>query len=272
MVGCSAAKVSQEDTLREEINNAAKNTTQTTAAISALTARIDSLETKLNAMNDKVTAVKAFSPTLPDEDSSYAIKPKITQVTPHPATGIGVSPKHMELDSGFINDEAIQSYRKAMILFQAKRYPDAMLAFSSFVEKYPDHALAGSAQYHVGSAYFKQGEYKLALQEFKRVLMSYDRSSHISHAIGSMVETEEKLGMSAEALRHRQILTSVFPQSPAMAIEKETEPEHKLDTPPTAPLSALPETMQKEPMPKETTPKETTPKETTPKETTKEAQ
>jgi tetratricopeptide (TPR) repeat protein len=124
-----------------------------------------------------------------------------------------------------------------MILFQSHNYPDASLGFSAFVDQYPDHALAGSAQFYLGECYFKQKEYKLAARELGRVITTYDRSPHIAETLRDLSISEEKTGMPEEAARHRQLLTSLFPHSPAAhsandvtaseasASEAETPPE-----------------------------------------------
>jgi hypothetical protein len=54
------------------------------------------------------------------------------------------------------------------------------------------------------------------------VLTSYDRSSHISHTLRRMAECEEQLKMTDAAARHRQQLSALFPQSPAMSLENFT--------------------------------------------------
>jgi tol-pal system protein YbgF len=140
-------------------------------------------------------------------------------------------------EAGFVNDDSVQTYRKAMVYYQAKRYSDAAMVFSTFVEKYPDHPLAGSAQYFVGDSYFKQGEYKLALVEFKKVLTSYDRSAQVAQTLRQMAEAEDALKKPEEAARHRQLLMSLFPQSPATVFQ-----QSRNETGQPAPAGATPAT------------------------------
>ena len=182
--------------------------------ITTLNQRIEGLENKIATLSDKQEV------TLSTLDSMVATQPpKSTAVAPHPADGAGtpIDKKKMQadLEHGFIEDSAIKSYRQAIILFRAERYQDAVLSFSAFLERFADHALAGSAQYYVGESYFRQKEYKLALQEFQRVLTSYDRSSHVSDTLARMAEAEDILKKDTDAAKHRQMLTSLFPQSPA---------------------------------------------------------
>jgi tol-pal system protein YbgF len=100
-----------------------------------------------------------------------------------------------------------------MVLFSSGSYSDAILAFSKFIEVYPDHPLAGNAQYYVGESYFKQKEYRLAIEEFDRVLTSYDRSSHVASTLLRMSQAEEELKKPEDAKKHKMALVSLFPQS-----------------------------------------------------------
>jgi tol-pal system protein YbgF len=208
-----------------------------------LNKRLDTLEAQIASMNDKLdanrfaldklttpkndkknqTSADSNDQSAPDakdlSKNSNNSKTTLAPIINHPADSAGdlvsapISSKDPE--AGFTTDEPIQTFRKAMILFQGQKYPEAVLAFSSFLEKYPDHPLAGSSQYYVGEAYMKQKEYKLAIQEFQRVLTSYDRSAHVADTLNKMAIAEENLKNHQEAAKHRQVLSSLFPQSPA---------------------------------------------------------
>jgi TolA-binding protein len=194
----------------KQVNEAASLREQ----VDALNARIDSLEGKLTSMSDKVDSAK-----IGVENLMTFQKPQDTSVPSQPTESIGVavepSTALTDPEAGMVNDASIQAYRQAMILFKSKKYPEAILAFSSFIERYADHPLAGSAQFYVGESYFRQKEYKLAVAEFDRVLTSYDRSSSVADTLKQIALAEEHLRLSEDALKHRQLLLSLFPQSPA---------------------------------------------------------
>jgi tol-pal system protein YbgF len=176
-----------------------------------MNARLEALEAKLASMNEKLDATRNSL-----DNFLTAHEPKKTGVSTSPTETSGTPlADTMPAGGGYIQDEAVQLYRKANILFESQKYPDANLAFSTFLEQYPDHPLAGSAQYHIGEGYFKQHQNKEALEEFQKVLTSYDRSSAVPQTLREMSEVEEGLGKSQEAARHRQQLLSLFPNSPA---------------------------------------------------------
>src|SRR5690606_12652976 len=119
-----------------------------------LNTRLDTLEAKLAMVNDKVNVARSQHSTSPS--SSVGVKK-------HPADDAGEelrTPRTgTDPQSGFSDDPAIRSFRQASILFDAAKYPESMLAYSAFLERYGDHPLAGTAQFYVGEAYFRQKEY-----------------------------------------------------------------------------------------------------------------
>ncbi len=180
-----------------------------------LRGQISDLEKRLQGMEARVVDLQA----------QLANKGKAgitTAVVGHPADGAGTAVTAAavggSVEAGFINDAPVQSYRKALIQLQAKQHPESILGFSAFLEKYPDHPLAGSAQFYLGEAYYAQREYKLALREYQRVLTSYDRSPRVADTLKQMAEIEDQIQKPREASRHRQTLTSLFPQSPAARV------------------------------------------------------
>lgn len=194
-----------------------------------LNERLDQLEAKITGFNDKLEAARVTV-----EHLVQVQRAKPVMVSSHPADVYGIEPGSKSLkvdpDAGFVNDEPVQAYRKAMMLFKARKYPEAVLAFSTFLEKNPDHPLAGSAQYYVGRSYVEQKEYKLALDEFSRILTSYDRSIHVAYTLRDMADAEDQLRRPEDAMKHRELLATLFPQSPAVVLKK-TGPATTPDAP-----------------------------------------
>ncbi len=272
--GCAGLFRSSERTAEEEAAQQPVTRAQFDefkAVLQKLSARLETMETKLTQVGDRVELTRASIENLQGSQN-----PQSTTVIAHPAdrTGhsignaaqaqVNTAEKKTEASAGatagFVNDNAIALYRNGMIQFDNKKFSDAILTFSSFVEQFPDHALAGSAQFRVGESYYQQKEYKLALSEFQRVLTSYDRSAHVSETLSRSVELAEILKMPEVAQKNRQTLSSLFAGSPAserktlaplptvraedsLQAASGTQKEQN-DLPPTAPLtpesSALP--------------------------------
>jgi tol-pal system protein YbgF len=165
---------------------------------------------ELQAMQNRVQMLESQVQVLTERLSQSASPHSVAAqgVSPHPAEGRGKTP----LDS-----DATKSYREALLLFQTRKYTEAVLGFSGFLERYADHVLAGGAQFYIAEAYLGQGELRLAEQEYQRVLTSYDRSPFVPQAMAKMASVQDRLKRTDEAQRTRSKLLSLFPNSPAAA-------------------------------------------------------
>lgn len=188
-------------------------------------ARLAEMQDRLQGMEQKVTDLQAQLQLA--QNRAPVAATGALPIAAHPAQNAGRDP-----EAGFTQDEIVQAYRKAMVLFQAQKFSESILAFSAFVEQNPDHVLAGSAQFYLGQAYFEQKEYKLALKEWERVITSYDRSPRVSDTLRQMAQAEDQLKRPKEAATHRQLLSSLFPQSPAarLAMRDSVAPQIQLTT------------------------------------------
>ena len=65
---------------------------------------------------------------------------------------------------------AEKAYAAAMATFRAREHGQAVLDLLDFLSRYPQHPLAGAAQYWIGEAYYVQHDYRQALVEFQKVL------------------------------------------------------------------------------------------------------
>jgi tol-pal system protein YbgF len=193
--------------------------------------KINDLEIRLGALNDKINlenSAKPASKEIMDEvavsspasaegkapvitaPAPLAVKPKailVEKVVPAAAEGKSIPP-------AFASDESIDRFREAKILFDSKRYSDAILEFSAFLKNHPDHPLAASAQFHLGMCYLDQKEYKLAEEELNRGMISYPHSSHIPDTLLALGRVSELLNKEARATYYREKLKSRFPNSP----------------------------------------------------------
>jgi tol-pal system protein YbgF len=182
--------------------------------------KIKTMDARLAALNEKIDAQRSVIDNfISSQQAHQGVHPRVQDSAGIP---IGAPVASSDPAAGFTSDEAVQRYRKAMVLYQSKNYTDAILGFSAFVDRFPDHALAGSAQYFLAESYFAEHELKLAAREYQRVLTTYDRSPHISDTLQRIAECEDALGQNAEAAQHREMLMTLFPASPAAARSKMT--------------------------------------------------
>ncbi|MBU6153702.1 MAG: tetratricopeptide repeat protein [Bdellovibrionales bacterium] len=219
--------------------------------------KINDLEIRLGALNDKINLensgksipslpISAPVITSPVVETNKGKPVSEEKINPVAAIGKNIPP-------AFTSDEAIDRFREAKILFDSKRYSDAILEFSSFLKNHPDHPLAASAQYHLGMSYLDQKEYKLAEEELNRGMISYPHSSHIPDTLLALNQVSDLLNKGTRATYYREKLQSQFPNSPQakkiVSSRTETFEEPKVihsreietPTPPDAPKAVLEE-------------------------------
>ncbi len=191
--------------------------------------RIQMLEERTRDIHEQLEAMKnALDRLIQQQGSPRKVSaPALTPAAPHPAAdsdiGVPAEPKPVrkgDPEAGFVRDQAIQNYRAALYLYKAEKFPESILAFASFVDRYPDHPLAGNAQFQIGESYYKQREYRLAAQEFDKVLTSYDRSSSIPQTLKRLADCKDQLKQKEEADRYRTTLNTLFPNSPSNPHER----------------------------------------------------
>lgn len=243
-VGCSSTPTKEDRTPAAE---AQPDPTQVQIGelknqVSALNAKIEKLEIKLSSTNDKLDEARTeLKTSLAGHQKTSASGVSTTGVSSLPTEAIGTqveAPTSVnDPEAGFQNDTPVQDFRKAMVLYRAKKYPESIMAFSQFVEQYPDHPMAGAAEFYVAESYFQQNEFKLAIPEYKRVMTSYDRSSHVPDALKRLATAEEKLKNTESSAKYKQLLSSLFPQSPAAKLDP-INPE-PLEAAPAAPPKTI---------------------------------
>lgn len=204
------------------------------AILSKLQDRVQDLETRLSALNDKINLengvqAAATSNEKPVEKLAEKSAEKSTEKSTEklsqtftekklPTKTVQAPPAHAKVipvkTPAFASNESVDRFREAKILYDTKKYPDAVLEFSEFVKSEPDHSLAPAAQYYLGMSYYHQKEYKLAEEEFSRGLLSYAHSSYIPDTLLALSQVSEKLNKPTKVTYFRAKLLSHFPNSP----------------------------------------------------------
>lgn len=201
---------------------------QMNEAIANLSKRLDSLVTDIRTLRTneadptakRAPAILTTVPERPSDTMGKAVSRKLSAHDPQ---------------NGYVQDDALEAFKKALVVFEAGKYSDAVLQFSTFIKDNSDHPLSGSAQYYIGESYFKQGEFKLALEEFKKVILSYDHSDRLAESLSRLAECYDALKQPNEAQMTRQNLLASFPQTRAA---KEALPKEKTVEPGPAPASS----------------------------------
>ncbi|MBI2604848.1 MAG: tetratricopeptide repeat protein [Deltaproteobacteria bacterium] len=174
------------------------------AALSRAQSRIEELDAKVAVMSDKLEATKLVT------DNLAGNKPLKTQLV-----GGNVAP-HAMTQPAPSSDETAVSFKAAMALFRAGNYSEAELSFNRIAESFPEHVLAGSAQFYAGESYYLMGEYKLAATEYEKVISSFSSSPRVATAMVRLSQCHESSGNHKEAARLAALAGDLFAGNPSL--------------------------------------------------------
>jgi tol-pal system protein YbgF len=126
-------------------------------------------------------------------------------------------------------------YQAAYIDFSKGSYALAMAGFREFLRRFPEHALAGNAQYWIGESHFSLArghvnagagdkavqELEQAVQEFRKVLANYPRGEKAPTALYKEALALLELKQPALAQQRLEYLVANFPQAEETPLARE---------------------------------------------------
>jgi tol-pal system protein YbgF len=90
-------------------------------------------------------------------------------------------------------------YEKSNESLLRRQFGEAEQGFRDFVVKYPEHNLAGSAQYWLGETYYAQGQYRDAAKNFLSGYQQYPKSRRAPDSLLKLGISLNKLGQTQQA-------------------------------------------------------------------------
>ena len=121
------------------------------------------------------------------------------RLAPPPSTASAAPP----LAAGGNTAGADQMYNEAFKLLQDGDYAGAERGFKSFVQRYPQHVLAGNAQYWLGETYYARRDYQSAMTSFAEGYKLYKASP-------KGPDNLLKLGITLSALNRKPDACAIF--------------------------------------------------------------
>jgi tol-pal system protein YbgF len=94
-----------------------------------------------------------------------------------------------------------------------RQFGDAESGFSTFMSKYPDHSLAGSAQYWLGETFYAQGDFKRAAQTFLQGYKKYPKSRRAPDSLLKLGISLSRLGQGEQACAAYQAVSAEYPKA-----------------------------------------------------------
>jgi tol-pal system protein YbgF len=94
-----------------------------------------------------------------------------------------------------------------------RRFSSAEEGFRQLLQNYPDHSLAGSAQYWLGETYFVQGDYRGAAQNFLIGYQKYQKSRRAPDSLVKLGVSLAKLGQRDQACASLSAVATEYPKA-----------------------------------------------------------
>lgn len=104
-------------------------------------------------------------------------------------------------------------YASALALFSNREYAEATVKFNEFVSEFPDHKLAGNAQYWIGECHYTQRRFGEAAEEFAKVERVFPSSPKVPASLYKKGLSLWETRQAADARSALQRLLEVYPQS-----------------------------------------------------------
>jgi TolA-binding protein len=231
-------------------------------SITELSGRLDELSSRVEALGRQArTATPA--PSAPPSSAPATAAPVMPPTPPTPSTAAPVGPA-APLGSGPATAAPVRPatppataattpapplgqrpatnalqpqdiYQAAYIDFSKGSYPLAMAGFREFLRRFPEHPLAGNAQYWIGESHFSQAraaanagqaervtqEMEQAVQEYRKVLANYPRSEKAPTALYKEALALIELKQPMVAQQRLEYLVANFPQAEETPLARE---------------------------------------------------
>jgi tol-pal system protein YbgF len=225
LVSCGGLRRSTETSETSPEESKDKKIENLNSSLSRAQSRIEELDAKLAALSDKVDATRLTVDNLsggggkPLKTEAVGMATSLDAEQAAPPVEAESSAKKAKAvnDKTLIRmDSAMNEFVKAMNLFKTGKYTDAELGFNHFTEQYPEHILAGSAQFYSGESYFMMNEFKLAINEYGKVVSSFTSSPRVASAMVRMAQCYEQSGNTGEASRTLALARDLYDGNPSL--------------------------------------------------------
>ena len=182
--------------------------------IRALAAQMDRLERQLQSPQTRsqlpATPAERQATNLPPLQPKDGITDILKTEPPRTAVQPQPWPQTVAVDPAAARD----AYLKAYNLLIRQDYAGAENGFSTFLEQYGEHELAGNAQYWLAETFYVRGQFEQAAQGFLKGYQTYNRSQKAPDSLLKLAITLDRLGKREAACATFAQLNQKFPNAP----------------------------------------------------------
>jgi tol-pal system protein YbgF len=114
-------------------------------------------------------------------------------------------------------DNGGAAYTKAIGLFKAGKYPEAIESFTAYLKEYPGSVYAANAHYWIGECHYSRAEYAGALDAFRMVIENYPAGNKVPDAMLKAGYAFRAMNQPDSATSILETLVQKYPESAAAA-------------------------------------------------------
>ena len=159
------------------------------------TGRLQELDARVRDTGDRIAALGARVSA-----AESSLREAIAAVEGLPRVAASAREPARPADTSAVADRA---FAAALTMFRSGEYGQAVLDFTDFLMRYPDHPLAPRAQIWIGEAYFRQRDYQQAIVEYRKAV-------DVAPGSPSAAEAWVKIGQAHAMLRQRPAAASAW--------------------------------------------------------------
>lgn len=182
-------------------------------------ARIDTMTTQTQGLSDNVQDIQARVGKLSQQMNDIqgllqSIDGKISGGSAPPAAA--PSADGAASDNGGAAPPPISAdtlYQNALRDFTGGKYDLARQEFSDYLANFPSNDLASNAQFYLGEIDYAQGNYKVAIGAYVKVMNQYPRSFKVAASLLKKAQAEVKLGQKQAGIRDLREVVRKYPGS-----------------------------------------------------------
>ena len=214
-----------------DTNNSKSSDTNTRSSSSGeetmeLKAKIDELNNRIYVMNEQIEGLRA---RLRDKKLPSKVKSLPKSAVKVKTKGLSAEQKLVQDFFGGTSTQSYvapskssnamyKNYHSAYTFFKKKQFAKSLIAFSSFIDQYPNTVLTDNAYFWLAESYYKKKEYVLAIQEYLKILEKFPEASKAPDAALKLSYAYETIGDRALSSKYKHLLFQKYPKSKAAGI------------------------------------------------------
>jgi len=177
-------------------------------------AKVDQVSTQMQALNDSVDELKARLATATKQLSD--LNDKLQTIQASPTAPPGTVPQSQQQPQAAAAVQAPPPdvlYNNALRDYNTAKYDLAAQEFAQFMKFYPQHELAGNAQFYLADIEYQQKNYEAAVADYDKVLEQYPSGNKTPTAELKKGFALIELGQRDAGVRELRTLIARYPRS-----------------------------------------------------------